>query len=65
MAYASKQVTPAERNYFTTERECLAMVFSVKKIHHYLMCNLIILFVDHMEIKYLIIKAVLGEMIAR
>ena len=30
VAYASKQVTPAEKNYSTTERECLAMVFSVK-----------------------------------
>ena len=31
VSYPSKQLTPAERNYSTTERECLAMVFFVKK----------------------------------
>ena len=53
IAYASKQLTPAERNYYTTVRKCLAMVFSVKKFRHYLMCNPVVLFVAHMAIKYL------------
>ena len=29
IAHTSLQLTLAEMNYFTTERECLAMVFSV------------------------------------
>ncbi|BFI32702.1 hypothetical protein MPTK2_3g07970 [Marchantia polymorpha subsp. ruderalis] len=65
IAYASKQLTPAERNYSTTERECLAMVFSVKKFRHYLMCNPVVFFVDHMAIKYLVNKAELSGRLAR
>lgn len=56
IAYASKQSTPAKRNYSTTERRCLAMVFSVKKFRHYLMCNPVVLFVDHMAIKCLVTR---------
>jgi hypothetical protein len=65
IAYASKQLTPAERNYSTTERECLAMVFFVKKFRHYLICNPVVFFVDHMAIKYLVNKAELSGRLAR
>ena len=54
VAYASKQLTSAGKNYSTTEKECLAMVFSVKKFRHYLICNPVVFFVDHMAIKYLV-----------
>ena len=47
------QLTPTKRNYSTMEKGCLAMVFSVKKFRHYLICNLVVFFVDHMAIKYL------------
>ena len=65
IAYASKQLTPAERNYSTTEREWLAMVFSVKKYCHYLVCNPVVFFVDHIAIKYLVNKAELSRGLAR
>jgi hypothetical protein len=42
IAFSSKQLSAAERNYTTTERECLAMVFSVKKYRHYLLMNQVV-----------------------
>ena len=65
VAYASKQLTPAARNYSTTKRKCLAMVFSVKKFRHYLICNPVVFFVDHMAIKYLVNKEKLSGRLAR
>ena len=65
VAYASKQLTLAERNYSTTEMECLAMVFSAKKFRHYLVCNPVIFFVNHMAIKYLVNKVELSGRLIR
>ena len=65
VAYASRQLTPAERNYPTTERECSAIVFSVKIFRHYLMYNPVIFFVDHMVIEVLVNKAELSGRLVR
>jgi hypothetical protein len=50
IAYVNKQLTVAERNYSTTERKCLAMVFSVKKFKYYLIYNPVVFLMDHMAI---------------
>ena len=63
--FASCQLSQAERNYTTTERECLAMIFSVKKFRHYLLMNPMVFFVDHIAIKYLINKLDLSGRVAR
>jgi hypothetical protein len=65
IAFSSKQLSAAERNYTTTERECLAMVFSVKKYRHYLLMNQVVFFVDHMAIRYLVNKPELSGRLAR
>lgn len=39
IVFASHQVTALERNYSNTYRECLTMIFSAKKFHHYLLMN--------------------------
>lgn len=51
VAYANRQLTLAECNYLTMERECLAIVFQ-----HYFLCNPVIFFVDHVAIKFLVNK---------
>ena len=65
VAYASRQFILAERNYSTTERKCIAMVFSIKKFRHYPMCNLIYFFADHMVIKFLVYKLELRGRLSR
>ena len=64
IAFASKQLTDVERNYTTTEREALAMVFSVKKYRHYVLMNKVIFFVDHMALRYLVNKPDLSGRLA-
>ncbi|KFX87757.1 hypothetical protein V490_08031 [Pseudogymnoascus sp. VKM F-3557] len=52
IALVSRGLSPAERNYTTTERELLAIVFTVKKWRHYLESTRanIIIFTDHKAI---------------
>ena len=56
IAYASRQMIAAEKNYTTTEREGLTMVYAVKKFRHYLLANKFIFFVDHQALLYLVNK---------
>ena len=38
-AYARRKLNKAQRNYSTTEREALGMVFALQKFRHYLIEN--------------------------
>ena len=50
-------MSAAERNYTTTEREALAVVYSCKKFRHYLLGYKVIFHTDHDSLKYLVNKA--------
>lgn len=53
VAYASKQLLPREVNYSTIERECLALVWAVKKFHLYLYGTHFKVQTDHQPLQYL------------
>ena len=53
ICYASKKLTEQERRYSTMERECLAIVWSLKKFEKYLYGKLFILETDHNTLQYL------------
>ncbi|RVW23638.1 Transposon Tf2-8 polyprotein [Vitis vinifera] len=54
--YASKTLNEAQRNYTTTEKELLAVVFTLDKFRAYLVGSFIIVFTDHSALKYLLTK---------
>jgi hypothetical protein len=63
--YASRLLNNAEKNYSTTEREALAMIYLVGKFRHYLLANHFIFYVDHQALIYLVNRPVVSGRIAR
>ena len=53
VAYASKKLLPRERNYSVIERECLAIVFAIKKFQKYLYGKEFVLQTDHQPLAYI------------
>jgi len=45
-----------KRNYNTTEREALTMVFILHKFIHYFLRNKFVFYVDHMALVYFVNK---------
>ena len=56
IVYSSRKLNKAQRNYLTTEREALGMVFALQKYLHYLLDNPFIFYTEHQELKYLVNK---------
>ncbi|RVW74938.1 Retrovirus-related Pol polyprotein from transposon 297 [Vitis vinifera] len=54
--YASKSLNDAQRNYTTTEKELLAVVYALDKFRAYLIGSSIMVFTDHSALKYLLTK---------
>ena len=54
--YANKTFNEAQKNYSTTEKEMLAMVFACKKFRPCILGSHVIIHTDHAAIKYLMTK---------
>ena len=51
-----KTLESAQRNYATTEKEFLALVFACDKLRYYIVDSKVIVHTDHVVIKYLMEK---------
>jgi hypothetical protein len=54
--YASKTLNGAQLNYATTEKELLVIVFAFEKFRSYIVNSKVIVYIDHVAIKYLLSK---------
>ncbi|CAA7394571.1 unnamed protein product [Spirodela intermedia] len=56
ISYASKTISDAQLNYTKTEKELLAIVFSLERFRSYILRAKIIIYTDHAALKYLLNK---------
>ena len=54
--YASKTLAETQMNYMTIEKELLAVVYALEKFRSYILGSKIIIYTDHVVLKYLITK---------
>jgi len=63
--FSSRNLSTAENNYTTIEREGLAMVYALQKYRHYLLGGHFRMYTNHSALRYLVNKPVLGGRICR
>ena len=65
VAFSSRKLSTTEKNYTTTEREGLAMVYALQKYRHYLLGGHFRMYIDHSALRYHVNKLVSGGRIYR
>ena len=56
ICYPSKTLIKAQINYTTTEKELLAVVYALEKFRPYILGSKMIIYTDHLALKYLLSK---------
>ena len=64
MYYIRRRFSAAEKNYSTTDREALGMVYNINKFRHYLLGHKFTFHVDHSALLYLVNKQALTGRLA-
>ena len=65
IVFDNNNLSFAEKNFMTIEREGLLMVYALRKLRHYLLGGHFKMFTDHSALKYLFNNLVLGGKICR
>ena len=63
--FVSKKLTPAELNYTVTEKEFMAVVYSINKFHHYITRYGVFVYTDHSAIIFLMNKPITNGRVSR
>ena len=65
IAFTSWKLSSTKKNYTTTEKEGLAMVYALQNFCHYLLGGHFKMFTDNFALKYLVNNLMLGWKICR
>ena len=60
IAFASRKLSKAKKNYSNMEREGLAIMYALKNFKHYFFGAHFKMYTDHSTLKYLVNKPMLG-----
>ncbi|KAI5347506.1 hypothetical protein L3X38_015385 [Prunus dulcis] len=61
ISYASRTLNSAQKNYTTTEKELLAVVFALEKFRSYILGSQIVVFTDHSALKFGPPRAIISD----